>query len=79
MTAEEFNELDEGRKDVMIFEADKIAEVRSSYTTFELFSIDRFYIEARSSVNNKFKRSISTYTLSNLPVIYGGYVLSKLV
>lgn len=62
MTAEEFNRLDEQSKRVIIFEADKIAENSDYLTKSELFTIDDFFIEVKTSPQNNFKRTITTYT-----------------
>ena len=70
MTIEEFNNLDEETKRVIIFEANKICEEQNDYTKYELFYIPDVFIETKTSMRYNFKRTISTYTLYTLPLVY---------
>ena len=74
MNSEEFNNLDEETQRVILFEADKISEKHNEYTKFELFYIRDIFIETRTSMRNHFRRTITTYTLNTLPLIYGANV-----
>lgn len=76
MTIENFNLLDEHQKVQLIFDADKISEKVDNEANYQLFQIDNFFIEARTSLEGKFKRSFTAYTLKELPVEYAGEVLS---
>ncbi len=69
MTIEEFNNLDEESKQVIIFEADKISERKDDFTKYELFTIHDFFIEIKTSVSYDSKRVTTLYTLNNLPAI----------
>src|SRR4051812_6667201 len=76
MTIESFNLLDEHQKIQLVFDADKITEKIDDEANYQLFKIDNFFIEAKTSLEGKFKRSFSFYTLRNLPTDYLGEVLS---
>ena len=76
MTIENFNKLNEKEKVVLIFEASKITEKLDDTIKYQLFKIDNFYIETKTSVLGKFKRTITTYTLKDLPAEYAGQILS---
>jgi hypothetical protein len=69
MTIEEFNNLDEESKRVVIFEADKVSELRNDRTKFELFYVPDFYIETKTSIRYNSKRTITSYALSELPLL----------
>jgi hypothetical protein len=70
MTEKEFNTLDEARKKVLLFESKKITERKIRFTKFELFNIDNFFIETRTSLLHKFKRKMKTYNPGTLPLTY---------
>ena len=70
MRMEEFNNLDEENKRLIIFDADKVSEKLVDSTKYELFAIHDFFIETKTSISYDFKRTISTYTINNLPVRY---------
>src|SRR4051812_14705665 len=76
MTIESFNLLDEHQKIQLVFDADKVSEKVDDEANYQLFKIDNFYIEARTSLEGKFKRTFSYYTLKNLPAYYLSEVLS---
>lgn len=79
MTLDEFNSLDDQSKRFLIFDATKIAERDDDFTKFELFNISNFYIETRTSHQYIFKRTMATYTLNDLPLVYAADVQSILV
>lgn len=76
MTIKEFNALGYEQKVKLIFDANKIAEKADNEANFQLFEIDNFFIETKISLEGKFKRSFTTYSLKELPVGYAGEVLS---
>lgn len=76
MTIENFNMLSEPQKVELIFDANKITEKVDNDANYQLFQIDSFYVEAKTSLEGKFKRSFTTYTLKELPVEYASEVLS---
>jgi len=71
MTEQEFNGLGDEEKKVLLFEAKKIAERKIRFTKFELFNIDNFFVETRTSLLHKFRRKMKTYSNTNLPFVYG--------
>jgi hypothetical protein len=76
MTVKEFHTLDYEEKVKLIFDANKIAEKADNEANFQLFEIDNFFVETKTSLEGKFKRSFTTYSLKELPVQYVGEVLS---
>lgn len=76
MIIESFNQMDEHQKVQLIFEADKITEKVDSEANYQLFKISNFFVEVKSSLEGKFKRTFTAYTLKELPVNYLGEVLS---
>lgn len=76
MTIETFNLLHEYQKVQLIFDADKISEKVDDEANYQLFKIDNFFIEARTSLEGKFKRSFTFYTLKELPAEYASEILS---
>jgi hypothetical protein len=70
MTPEEFNKLDEDSKNVLIFEAKKVAEREEGSTRFQLFKIDNFFIEAKISLQEFKRRCLTTYNSNDLPLNY---------
>lgn len=76
MTIESFNLMNEHQKVQLIFEADKITEKVDNEANYQLFKISNFFVEVKSSLEGKFKRTFTTYTLKNLPMDYVGEVLS---
>lgn len=71
MTAEEFNNLDEQEKRIQLFEAKKICEHSDGFLKYELFYINDFFVETKTSLNRLFKRTITVYELEQLPLLYG--------
>ena len=76
MTIEMFNSLDEQQKMQLIFDANKIAEKVDNEANYQLFQIGNFFVETRRSLEGKFKKTLTTYSLKELPVDYAGEVLS---
>ena len=76
MTSEDFNLLDDHQKIELIFDANKITEKRDDEVKYQLFQIDNFFVEAKTSLQGLFKRIITTYSLKQLPVEYASEVLS---
>lgn len=76
MTIETFNSLNEQQKVELIFDSNKIAEKVDKEANYQLFQIDNFFVEAKTSLEGKFKRSFTTYSLKALPAEYVGEVLS---
>lgn len=76
MTIETFNNLNYQQQVEMIFDSNKVTEKVDNEANYQLFQIDNFFVEAKSSLNGKFKRSFTTYSLKELPVDYVGEVLS---
>jgi hypothetical protein len=76
MTIETFNKLSEQEKVELIFDANKITEKVDNEANYQLFQIDNFFVEAKRSLDGKFKRSFIAYSLKELPVEYAGEVLS---
>jgi hypothetical protein len=72
MTIEQFNSLREEEKNIFLFEATKMAERSDSFTKFELFRIDDFFVETKTSLLRLYRRTITTYTLRDLPLVYSG-------
>lgn len=75
MTIDEFKSLDEQQKVQLIFDANKITEKIDNEANYQLFQIDNFFVETKTSLEGRFKRSIKTYTLKELPADYAGEVL----
>src|SRR4028119_1210626 len=76
MTVNDFKLLEDHEKVELIFDANKITEKVDNEANYQLFQIDNFFVEAKSSLDGKFKRSFTTYTLKELPVSYVEEVLS---
>ena len=62
MTAKEFENLDDNDKKVALFEANKIAEKLEGSQKTEVFKIDNFYIESKTSMIFKTKRVLTIVT-----------------
>lgn len=75
MTIDDFKMLEDHQKVQIIFDAEKISEKIDDVANYQLFQIDNFYVETKTSLEGKFKRSIKTFTLKELPVEYAGEVL----
>ena len=76
MTAEIFNNLSEQKKVELIFDSNKISEKVDEEANYQLFQINNFFVEAKTSLEGKFKRSFTVYCLKELPAEYVGEVLS---
>lgn len=72
MTVEDFEKLSEQDKKVQLFEARKVTERQDSFSKFELFYIDNFFVESKTSKLQLFKRTIKCYSLKDLPLAYAG-------
>lgn len=70
MRMEEFNDLSEESKRLIIFDADKVSEKLIDSIKYELFATDNFFVEAKTSVEYNSKRTISTYSIDTLSVMY---------
>ena len=68
--------LKEQQKVELIFDANKITEKVDNEANYQLFQIDNFFVEAKTSLEGKFKRSFTTYSLKELPAEYAGEILS---
>src|SRR3954453_14559785 len=75
MTIDDFKALEEQQKVQLIFDANKVTEKVDSEANYQLFQIDNFYVETKTSLEGKFKRSFKTYALKELPADYVGEVL----
>ena len=75
MTIDDFKSLEDHQKVQMIFDSNKISEKVDDVANYQLFQIDNFFVESKTSLDGKFKRSIRTFTLKDLPVEYAGEVL----
>lgn len=76
MTIDDFGLLGEHDKVRLIFDANKITEKVDTEANYQLFQIDNFYVETKTSLEGKYKRTIKTYTLKELPVDYAGEVVA---
>lgn len=74
MTVEQFNRLNEEEKKAAIFDAEKVSERFDKMMKFELFQIDNFFIETKTSLQHKFKRVIATFSLKDVPAVYAGII-----
>ena len=75
MTIEMFNALSFQEKAELIFDAKKITEKAGNEDNYQLFQINNFFIETRTSREGKFKRSFKSFTLKELPADYISEVL----
>ncbi len=60
MTANEFEMLDENAKNIVLFEANKIAEKTEDAYKTELFQVDDFFIESKITLDSTSKRVLTT-------------------
>jgi hypothetical protein len=74
VTVEEFNSLDDDEKKGAIFDAKKVTERSGHQKKYELFQIDNFYVETKTSLLHKFKRVIKTFTLDKVPKVYAAKI-----
>ncbi len=72
MNVEEFNNLTMPEKQIRLFEAQKIAERLDEFSKYELFYFDNLFIETRTSLLYLYKRTMTGYTLRDLPLVYAG-------
>jgi hypothetical protein len=66
MNAEEFEKLDEKQKKILLFEALKIAEKKEDKNKTELFQIDDFFVESKTTIPFTTKRILTTLLLKPL-------------
>ena len=66
MTAKEFENLDDNDKKVALFEANKIAEKLDGSQKTEVFKIDNFYIESKTSMVLRTKRVLTIFNSDRL-------------
>jgi hypothetical protein len=66
MTAEQFETLSEEHKNIQIFEAKKLTERFQQRDKYELFQIDDFFVEIKTSLQHRFRRVILTYTRKDI-------------
>lgn len=76
MTIETFNALSYQQKAELIFDANKITEKADNEANYQLFQVENFFVEAKTSLEGKFKRSFKSFILKELPVSYISEVLS---
>lgn len=76
MTIEKFETLNEQQKVELIFDANKITEKVDNEANYQLFQVDSFFVEAKTSLEGKFKRCFTSYALKDLPADYISEVLS---
>lgn len=74
MTVEHFNNLNEEEKKAAIFDAKKVSERFDQVMKYELFQIDNFFIETKTSLQYKFKRVIATFSSKEVPPAYEGKI-----
>ncbi|MDQ6815357.1 MAG: hypothetical protein M3040_16600 [Bacteroidota bacterium] len=74
MTVEQFNSLDEEQKKAAIFDAKKVTERVNQVEKYELFQIDNFFIEIKTSLRQRFRRVIATFSSKEVPKIYAGQI-----
>lgn len=70
MSIEEFNSLPEKRKKEIIVDADKVAEYKDDSAKYELFKIDRFFVEVQVNFLKRYRRIINTYFVKDIPPTY---------
>lgn len=75
MTIENFNNLSQQQKIQLVFDADKITEKVDNEANYQLFRIENFFVETKISLEGKFKRSFTTYTVRDLPPEYVSEIL----
>lgn len=72
MSTEDFENLSEQEKKIQLFEARKVTERYDPFSKYELFYIDNFFVESKTSKLQLFKRTIKCYSLTDLPLMYAG-------
>jgi len=70
MTAEQFDSLSEEHKNIQIFEAKKVTERFHQRDKYELFQIDEFFVEIKTSLQHRSRRVILTYRNTDIPAEY---------
>ena len=75
MKIEDFERLGEAEQRVLIFGAEKLTERNTASENIQLFKIDNFFVEVMTSLKQKLKRHIHTYSFKNLPVEYSRVIL----
>ena len=70
MTLEHFEKLSAEEKNKWLLQAEKLAERLDNFTKVQLYRVNNFYVETRTSMLGRFKRKIKTYSNSRLPINY---------
>jgi hypothetical protein len=78
MTVQYFNNLSDAEKNVIIFEAEKVDEIKDVYATYTLFKANELYIEVTTSNEGMFRKKITPFDLKDLPMIYTSNVYATL-
>lgn len=76
MTIEMFDALSYQQKAELVFDANKITEKADNEANYQLFQINNFFVEAKTSLEGNFKRCFKSYTLKDLSAEYVSEVLS---
>ena len=69
MTIEEFELLTDQKKKEIIVDAQKVAEYREEQDKYEVFKIDRFFVEVKVSYLKKYRKITNTF-YSRDPLFY---------
>jgi hypothetical protein len=77
MTVEQFNNLNEDQKKAAIFDAKKVTERVDKVVKYELFQIDNFFIEIRTSLQHRFRRVVATFSSKEVPKVYAGMIAAS--
>lgn len=70
MSIEEFVSLPEQRKKEIIVDADKVGEYADDQAKYELFRIDRFFVEVKVSFIKRYRKISNTYFKKDIPLNY---------
>lgn len=76
MNCNQFYKLEEHQQMKLIMDADYVTEKVEGECKFELFKIDSFYVEVKTSVSGNYRKVVSCYSLRDLPAEYTGVLLS---
>ena len=78
MTPEQFNKLDEQKKKFLACNDEKLCEKWDDFFKYELFTIDKFFVEVKIGQMHHFKKQIVAYSLQEVPTMYGATVWASL-
>ncbi len=73
MTAQEFDELNDNDKKILLFEATKLGQRLDDSFKNELFQIEDFYVESTISRSLQTRRKLRTYLPHQLNEIFSLY------